>query len=149
MFQSLCQVASSSGTGTLQTISQFYKHLCHLTSYTPFIYFNKHREEHCCCSVTQSCPTLYDPIDYSMPGFPVLHCLPELAQTHSIQRVMPSNRLILCRPPPPPRLLLLPSIFPSIRFFCNELALCNLTSYIPLIDSNGHREEHIGRISLD
>ena len=100
VFQSLCQVASSSGTGTLQTISQFYKHLCRLTSYTPFIYFNKHREEHCCCSVTQSCPTLYDPIDYSMPGFPVLHCLPELAQTHSIQRVMPSNRLILCRPPP-------------------------------------------------
>ena len=90
------------GTGPLQTISQFYKHLCRLTSYTPFIYFNKHREEHCCCSVAQSCLTLYDPIDYSMPGFPVLHYLPELAQTHPIQWVMPSNRLILCRPPPPP-----------------------------------------------
>ena len=32
-----------------------------------------------CCSVTQSCPTLCDPMDYRMPGFPVLHCLPEFA----------------------------------------------------------------------
>ena len=36
----------------------------------------------CCCSVTQSCPTLFDPMDWSMPGFPVLHRLPEFAQTH-------------------------------------------------------------------
>ena len=33
-------------------------------------------------SVTQSCPTLYDPMDYSTPGLPVHHHLPELAQTH-------------------------------------------------------------------
>ena len=33
-------------------------------------------------SVTQSCPTLYNPMDYSRPGFPVHHQLPELAQTH-------------------------------------------------------------------
>ena len=32
--------------------------------------------------VTQSCPTLCDPMDYSKPGFPVHHQLPELAQTH-------------------------------------------------------------------
>ena len=37
---------------------------------------------HCCCLVAQSCPTLCDPMDCSMPGFPVLHHLPELAQTH-------------------------------------------------------------------
>ena len=37
----------------------------------------------------------------------------------SIKPVMPSNRLILCHP-----LLLLPSIFPSIRVFSNELVLC-------------------------
>ena len=30
-----------------------------------------------CCSVTQSCLTLCEPMDYSMPGFPILHCLPE------------------------------------------------------------------------
>ena len=32
----------------------------------------------CCCSVVQSCPTLYDPMDCSVPGFLVLHCLLEL-----------------------------------------------------------------------
>ena len=35
-----------------------------------------------CCSLTKSCPTLCDPMDCSMPGFPVLHCLPGFAQTH-------------------------------------------------------------------
>ena len=34
-----------------------------------------------CCSVAQSCPTLCDPMDCSTPGFPVLYCLPEPAQT--------------------------------------------------------------------
>ena len=33
-------------------------------------------------SVTQSCPTLCDPMDCNMPGFPVHHKLPELTQTH-------------------------------------------------------------------
>ena len=37
---------------------------------------------HCCCSVTQLCPTLCNPVSCSMPGFPVLHQLPELSQTH-------------------------------------------------------------------
>ena len=36
----------------------------------------------CCCSVVQSSLTLWDPMDYSMPSFPVLHHLLELAQTH-------------------------------------------------------------------
>ena len=35
-----------------------------------------------CCSVTQSCPTLWDPMDCSTPGFTVLHLLLGLAQTH-------------------------------------------------------------------
>ena len=165
---------------------------------------------HCCWSVAQSRPTPCNPMDCSMPGFPVHHQLLEFAQTHvysmaphsstlawkipwmeepgrlqplglltvrhdwatslsfftfmhwrrkwqatpvilpgesqgrgslvgsvsevtqsqtrlkwlssssmSIQLVMPSNHLILCCP-----LLLLPSIFPSIRVFSNELALC-------------------------
>ena len=43
---------------------------------------------------------------------------PELTQTISIESVMPSNHLILCR-----HLLLLPSIFPSIRVFSNESVL--------------------------
>ena len=36
----------------------------------------------CCCSVTKSGPTLCDPTDCSVPGFPVLHYLPEIAQIH-------------------------------------------------------------------
>ena len=35
-----------------------------------------------CCSVSQSCPTLCDPMDWSTPGFPVPHHLPECAQVH-------------------------------------------------------------------
>ena len=70
-------------------------------------------------SVTQSCPTLCDPMDYSTPGFPVQHqLLPELAQTHVHQVSDASNHLILCHP-----LLLPPSIFPSIRVFSNESVL--------------------------
>ena len=38
--------------------------------------------ECCCCSVAKSCPTLCDPVDCCTPGFPVLHCLSEFAQTH-------------------------------------------------------------------
>ena len=88
-------------------------------------------------SVTQSCPTLCDPMNHSTPGLPVHHQLLEFTQTHvrrvgdaiqspprsppkpmSIESVMPSSHLILCRP-----LLLLPSIFPIIRVFSNESAL--------------------------
>ena len=69
-------------------------------------------------SVTQLFPALRNPKDCSMPGFPVHHQLPELAQTHVHQSVMPSNHLILCCP-----LFPLPSIFPSIRAFSNESVL--------------------------
>ena len=65
-------------------------------------------------SVAQSCATLCNPMDYSMPGFPVHHQLLELTQIMSIKLVMPSNHLILCRP------LLLPSVFPSFRVFSSE-----------------------------
>ena len=36
----------------------------------------------CCCSVVRAYLTLYDPMECSTPGFPVLHQFPELAQTH-------------------------------------------------------------------
>ena len=36
----------------------------------------------CCCSFAKSCPTLCNPMKCRMPGFPVLHYLPEFAQTH-------------------------------------------------------------------
>ena len=66
-------------------------------------------------SVAQSCPTLCDPLNHSMPGLPVHHQLPD---SLSIESVMPSSHLILCRP-----LLLLPAIPPSIRVFSNESTL--------------------------
>ena len=67
----------------------------------------------------QSCLTLCDPMDCSStPGFAVLYQLTELAQTH-VHCVSDAIQLfILCRP-----LLLLPSIFPSIRVFSNESVL--------------------------
>ena len=52
-------------------------------------------------SVTQSCPTLCDPMDRSTPGFPVRHQLPELIQTHVHQvgdAIQPSHPLL---PPSP------------------------------------------------
>ena len=72
-----------------------------------------------CCSVAKSWPTLCNPMDCSTPGLPVLHHLPEFAQTHVHWLREPSNHLVLCR-----LLLLLPSIFPSIRVFSNESVLC-------------------------
>ena len=36
----------------------------------------------CCCSVAKSCPTLWDPMNCSTPGFPVLHYLLQFAQNH-------------------------------------------------------------------
>ena len=71
-----------------------------------------------CCSVTQSHSTLCDPTDCSMAGFPVLHSIQSLLKLMCIESVMPFNNLILCWP-----LLLLPSIFPSIKVFSNDLAL--------------------------
>ena len=70
-------------------------------------------------SVTHSCLTLCDPMNCSMPGLLVHHQPQSLPKPMSIESVMPSNHLILCRP-----LLLLPPIPPSIRVFSNESALC-------------------------
>ena len=69
-------------------------------------------------SVAQSCLTLCDPMNRSMPGLPVHHQLPEFTQTHIHRVSKPSSHLILGRP-----LLLLPLISPSIRVFSNESTL--------------------------
>ena len=88
--------------------------------------------------VAQSCPTLCDPMDCSLPGSSVHGIFQarvlewgaiafslsiinsqSLLKLMSIELVMPSNHLILYHP-----LLLLPSIFPNIRVFSNESALC-------------------------
>ena len=66
-------------------------------------------------SVAQLCPTLCDPMNRSTPGLPGHHQFLEFTKFMSIESVMPSSHLILCRP-----LLLLPPIPPSIRVFSNE-----------------------------
>ena len=68
--------------------------------------------------VAQSCPTLR-PHGLQHARIPCPSPTPSLLKLMSIELLMPSNHLILCHP-----LLLLPSIFPSIRVFSNELALC-------------------------
>ena len=67
---------------------------------------------------TQSCPTLCDPMNPSTPGPPSITKPWSLHKLMSIESMMPSNHLILCW-----SLLLLPSIFPSIRVFSSESAL--------------------------
>ena len=67
-------------------------------------------------SFAKLCLTLCDPVDYTTPAFSISWSLLKLM---SMESVMPSNRLILCHP-----LLLLPSIFPSIRVFSNDSVLC-------------------------
>ena len=66
------------------------------------------------------CPTLCDPTDCSTPGHLLLHYPPSLLKFVTIELVMLSNHLILCAPP----LLFLPSIFPRIKVFSNNPALC-------------------------
>ena len=79
-------------------------------------------------SVSQSCPTLCEPMDCSTPGLPVHH----------------SNHLILCHP-----LLLLPSIFLSIRVFSNESALCiRWSKYWRFSFNISPSNEHPGLISF-
>ena len=68
-----------------------------------------------CCSVTKPCLALCSPVHCSSVDISVLHHLPSLAKLMPLEPKMPSNHLILYCP-----LLLLPSVFPSIRVFSNE-----------------------------
>ena len=95
-------------------------------------------------SVAQSCPTLCNPMNHSTPGLSVHHQLPEFTQTQSIESVMPSSHLILCRP-----LSLLPPIPPSIRVFSNESTLCmRWPKYLSFSFSISPSNEHPGLISF-
>ena len=97
-----------------------------------------------CCSVTQCCLTLCDPMDYSMLGFPIFHHFPELAQTH----VHWVGDAVQSSCPPWP-LILLPSIFPSIRVFSIELALhIRWPKYWSFIFSISPSNEYSGLISF-
>ena len=96
-------------------------------------------------SVAQLCPTLCDPMNRSMPGLPVsITNSQSLPKPMSIELVMPSNHLILCHP-----LLLLPSIFPSIRVFLNVSALrVRWPKYWSFSFNISSSNEHPGMISF-
>ena len=104
-------------------------------------YFKKHVQF---SSVTQSCLILCNPMDCSMPGFPVHHQLLELDQTY-VHRVsdaiQPSHPLLF---PFPPR-----SVFPSIRVFSNESVLhIRWPKYWSFSLSISSSNEYLGLISF-
>ena len=74
--------------------------------------------ECCCCSAAQPCPTLCHPWPAAHQASLSFTISRSSLRLMSIESVMPSSHLILCRP-----LLFLPSIFPSIRVFSNESVL--------------------------
>ena len=95
-------------------------------------------------SVNQLCPTLCIPMDCSMPGSLSITDSQSLSKLMSIELVIPYNHLILCHP-----LLLLPSIFPSIRVFWNESALCiRWLKYWSFSFNISPSNEHSGLISF-
>jgi len=71
-----------------------------------------------CCSVAKSCPTLCNPVDCRLQASLSFNNSRSLFKCTSFELVMPSSHFILCHP-----ILLLPSIFPSIRVFSSESAL--------------------------
>ena len=84
------------------------------------------------------------PTQGSNPGLPVYHHLLKSTQPMSVESVMPSNHLILCRP-----FLLLLSIFPSIRVFSNESAFCiRWPKYWSFSFNINPSNEHPGLISF-
>ena len=97
-----------------------------------------------CCSVTQSCPTLCNPMDCSMTGFPDLHYLLELAQTH-VHWVGDTTHPTISS-------LSSPSLFstcPSIRVFSSELTLCiRWPNYWSFSFSISPSDEYAGLISF-
>ena len=96
-------------------------------------------------SVTQSCPTLCNPMNRSTPGLLVHHKSRSSLKLMPIELVMASSNLILCHP-----LLLLPPIPPSIRVFSNESALCmRWPKYWSFSFSISPSNEHPGLISFN
>ena len=95
-------------------------------------------------SVAQSCPTLCNPMECSTSGFPVHSQLPELIQTH-VHRVCDAIQPFHSVGP----LVLLPSIFPSIRVFSKESALSiRWPKYWTFTFNNGPSNEYSGLISF-
>ena len=98
-----------------------------------------------CCSVSQLCSDLCEPMDWNMPDFPVFTISWSLLKLMFTESVIPSNHLILCHP-----LLLLPSIFPSTRIYPGDLShLCiRYSKYWSFTFSISPSDEYSGLISF-
>ena len=95
-------------------------------------------------SVTQSCPTLFDPMNHTCQASLSITNTRSSLKLTSIESVMPSSHLILCRP-----LLLLPPIPPSIRVFSNESTIhMTWPKYWSFSFSISPSNEHPGLISF-
>ena len=96
------------------------------------------------CSVAKSCPTLCNPWTAARQAFLSFTISQSVLKLMSIESVMPSNHLILCR-----LLLLLPSLFASIRVFSSELALhIKWPKYWSLSFSISPSDEYSGLVSF-
>ena len=95
-------------------------------------------------SVSQSCPTLCNPMNRSTPGFPVHHQIPKFTQTHvhwASDTIQPSHTMS--------SLLLLPPIPPSIRVYSNKSALrIRWPKYCSFSFNISPSNEHPGLISF-
>ena len=95
-----------------------------------------------CSSIAQSCPTLWPPWTAGLASLSIISSRSLLKL--SIESVMPSYHLILCRP-----LLLLPYVFPRIRVFLNESALrIRWPKYWSFSFNISPSNEHSGLISF-
>ena len=94
-------------------------------------------------SVVRSCPTFCDPLNAAYQVSLSVINSRSLPRLMSIESVMLSNNLILCRP-----LLLLPSIFPSIGVFSNESTLIRWPKYCSFSFNISPSNEHPGLISF-
>ena len=125
-------------TYTQRTITQLREAILpHMTTWTAL------KDICCCCSVAKWCPTLW-PHGLEHTRLPCPSLSPGVCSDSSIELVMLFNHLILCRP-----LLLLPSIFPSIRVFSNESGLhIRWPKYWSFSCSISPSNEHSGFISF-
>ena len=136
---------------------QGYRHIHHSWSsilalnYCYFVWCAKNTTSSQFSSVARSCPTLCNSMNCSTPGLPITNSRSSL-RLMSIESVMPSSHLILCRP-----LLLLPPIPPSIRVFSNgqlfawggqSTGVSALASFLPKKVQGWSPSEWTGWISL-
>ena len=100
---------------------------------------------YCYCSVTKSCLTLCNPMDCSTPGFPVLHYLPEFAQTHvhwvgdAIQTSHPLLPLLF-----PPSIFPASGAFPVSQLFTSDAQSIGASALAPIYPMNIQGWLHLG-----